>query len=138
MVYQNSQQLQISRCNVCKMDKHDFFRVGIGGSLGAGLRWLVMENTTTQVFPWSTLLVNLFGCAVLGVLIGKKLDKKALLTWGVGLCGGLTTFSTFSLEIALMFRDNEVFISLCYLFISLFAGIFLFKSGLKVSGSKKL
>jgi CrcB protein len=118
------------------MGKYDFFRVGIGGSVGAGLRWLIIDNTTTQIFPWPTLLINLFGCAALGVLIAKNKNSKALLTWGTGLCGGLTTFSTFSLEIALLFRDNEVFIPLCYLFISVLAGILLFKSGLKVFGNK--
>ena len=119
------------------MNKYDFLRVGIGGSIGAGLRWLIIENPTTQLFPWPTLLINLFGCAALGVLIGKNVNNKALLTWGTGFCGGLTTFSTFSIEIALLLRDNEIFIPLCYLFMSLFMGILVFKSGLKACKGKR-
>ena len=110
------------------MRKYDFLRVGIGGAVGAGIRWLVLENTTTQIFPWPTLLINLLGCAALGVLIGKKLDKKTLLMLGTGLCGGLTTFSTLSFEVAVLFRDNEILIPLCYLVASIFFGISLFKA----------
>ena len=119
------------------MSKYDFLRVGIGGSIGAGLRWLIIENTTTQLFPCPTHLINLFGSAALGVLIGKNVNNKALLTWGTGFCGGLTTFSTFSIEIALLLRDNEIFIPLCYLFMSLFMGILVFKSGLKACKGKR-
>ena len=119
------------------MGKYDFFRVGIGGSVGAGLRWLIIENTTTQIFPWPTLLINLFGCAALGILIARNINRKTLLTWGTGLCGGLTTFSTFSLEIAILFRDNEIFIPLCYLFISVFLGMLLFKNALKICGNNQ-
>ena len=119
------------------MGKYDFLRVGIGGAVGACLRWLVIENTTTQIFPWPTLLINLFGCAALGILIARNINRKTLLTWGTGLCGGLTTFSTFSLEIAILFRDNEIFIPLCYLFISVFLGMLLFKSALKACGEKR-
>ena len=119
------------------MGKYDFFRVGIGGSVGAGLRWLVIENTTTQIFPWPTLLINLFGCAALGMLIARNKNRETLLAWGTGLCGGLTTFSTFSLEIAILFRDNEIFIPLCYLFISVFLGMLLFKNALKICGNNQ-
>ena len=119
------------------MVKYDFFRVGIGGSVGAGLRWLIIENTTTQIFPWPTLLINLFGCAALGMLIARNKNRKTLLTWGTVLCGGLTTFSTFSLEIAILFRDNEIFIPLCYLFISVLVGVLLFKSTLKACEDKR-
>ncbi len=114
------------------MRKYDFLRVGIGGAVGAGIRWLVLENTTTQIFPWPTLLINLLGCATLGVLIGKKLDKKTLLMLGTGLCGGLTTFSTLSFEVAVLFRDNEILIPLCYLITSIFFGFSLFKATAKL------
>ena len=119
------------------MCRYDFFRVGIGGAVGACLRWLVIENTTTHMFPWPTLLINLFGCAALGMLIARNKNRETLLTWGAGLCGGLTTFSTFSLEIAILFRDNEIFIPLFYLFISVLVGILLFKSALKACGEKR-
>ena len=94
------------------MKKFDFLRVGIGGAVGAGIRWLVLENTTTQIFPWPTLLINLLGCAALGVLIGKKLDKKTLLMLGTGLCGGLTTFSSFILDAVNHFRNKLITINL--------------------------
>ena len=119
------------------MGKYDFLRVGIGGSVGAGLRWLVIENTTTQIFPWPTLLINLVGCTSLGMLIAINNNRKTLLTRCTGLCGGLTTFSTFSLEIAILFRDNEIFIPLCYLFISVFLGMLLFKNALKICGNNQ-
>ena len=111
------------------MKKYDFLRVGIGGAIGAGIRWLVIETATTStVFPWPTLLVNLIGCAALGIFIGKKIDKRSLLMLGTGFCGGLTTFSTFSFELVILLRDHEIFISLCYLLTSIIFGVIFYKA----------
>lgn len=77
----------------------------LGGSVGAPLRYVTdrwMQARHRLRFPLGTLTVNLVGCLVLGVVAGGVVkagwsaDVQALL--GTGLCGGLTTFSTFSVE----------------------------------------
>jgi CrcB protein len=79
--------------------------VALGGALGSVLRYLTDQHIARRAkstFPWGTLTVNTVGSAILGVLTAWSLHGtepgavRALL--GVGLCGGLTTFSTFSYE----------------------------------------
>ncbi|MBU7596647.1 fluoride efflux transporter CrcB [Streptomyces sp. P38-E01] len=77
----------------------------LGGALGAPLRYLTdvgVQRRHDSGFPWGTLAVNVAGCLVLGVLTGLALhgavpDSLRLLL-GTGLCGALTTYSTFSYE----------------------------------------
>jgi CrcB protein len=79
--------------------------VAAGGALGAVLRYLLdgaVRRRFGPRFPWGTLLVNVTGSALLGVLTGWALgggapDALRLLA-GVGLCGALTTFSTFGYD----------------------------------------
>ncbi|MGB5795439.1 MAG: fluoride efflux transporter CrcB [Mycolicibacter algericus] len=72
-----------------------------GASVGAPLRYLtdrfvqVRHNT---VFPWGTFTANVLGSLVLGVLTGAVGDGRLHLLIGTGLCGALTTYSTFSYE----------------------------------------
>jgi CrcB protein len=87
--------------------------VMLGGAVGATLRYLIdtqVRSRQRSRFPWSTLMVNLLGSVVLGVLTGLTLPAAAEsathAALGVGLCGALTTFSTFGYETVRLFLDG--------------------------------
>ncbi|WP_327312537.1 fluoride efflux transporter CrcB [Streptomyces sp. NBC_01235] len=73
-----------------------------GGMIGAPLRYLTdraVQSRHDSVFPWGTFVVNITGCLVLGTLTGAAAVGPDLrLFLGTGLCGALTTYSTFSYE----------------------------------------
>lgn len=76
-----------------------------GGMVGAPLRYLTdraVQSRHDSVFPWGTLIVNAVGSLTLGVLTGAAVQGAASdsvrVFLGTGLCGALTTFSTFSYE----------------------------------------
>ncbi|MFG2275964.1 fluoride efflux transporter CrcB [Streptomyces chartreusis] len=76
-----------------------------GAAVGAPLRYLTdraVQSRHDSVFPWGTFLVNASGCLILGLLTGAAASGAASshlqLLLGTGLCGALTTYSTFSYE----------------------------------------
>ncbi len=82
--------------------------IALGGVLGATVRWAVAlpgENTT---FPWWTLIVNLLGCALLGAVVARVDDPLRRAGLATGFCGGLTTFSTFAVEVAELQQTSTV------------------------------
>ncbi|MEU4210561.1 fluoride efflux transporter CrcB [Streptomyces sp. NPDC026206] len=80
-----------------------------GAMAGAPLRYLtdrVVQSRHDAVFPWGTFVVNVAGCLVLGVLTGAVPDERWRLLLGTGLCGALTTYSTFSYETLRLAEDG--------------------------------
>ncbi len=106
--------------------------VGVGGALGSVARYVGMSLIATALgglsFPWATLAVNVLGSFIMGILAGlgaliwqPSADLRAFLA--VGILGGFTTFSTFSLDVAgLVERDGwgQAFL---YVTLSLVLGI---------------
>jgi CrcB protein len=91
--------------------------VGSGGFLGAlaryGLSGLVHRQAPLTTFPYGTLLVNLLGCLLIGVVAGYAESRqlfgpevRAFIL--IGVLGGFTTFSTFGYETLAMIRDDEL------------------------------
>ncbi|MGA5410218.1 fluoride efflux transporter CrcB [Streptomyces lavendulocolor] len=79
--------------------------VAAGAAVGAPLRYLTdraVQARHDSVFPWGTFTVNVTGCLVLGLLAGAATagagSPGLQLLLGTGLCGALTTYSTFSYE----------------------------------------
>ncbi|WP_306337471.1 fluoride efflux transporter CrcB [Streptomyces sp. KL118A] len=79
--------------------------VVVGGMIGAPLRHLTdltLRKRYGTDFPWGILTVNVVGCLILGVLTGAvtagAASSHTQLVLGTGLCGALTTYSTFSYE----------------------------------------
>ncbi len=81
----------------------------LGGAVGAPVRYLADGWLTRRLpgpLPWGTFAVNVVGCFLLGVLAAT--GPEGLLTLGgVGFCGALTTFSTFSFETVRLLEDGR-------------------------------
>ena len=104
--------------------------VGAGSFIGGIARYLVSlaMKGISKGFPWTTLLVNLLGCLTIGLLWGfLSRNASESTSWGlfltVGLCGGFTTFSTFSKEALTMLQTGQIWGFASYIAISILAGI---------------
>lgn len=100
-----------------------FLLVGLGGGLGAMLRYGIGLLPYKHTFPLLTLVVNVAGAAVIGYITGisirKELSPNKVLFFKTGLCGGFTTFSTFSLETFTLMQNGQYGYAGLYMFSSL-------------------
>ena len=102
----------------------------VGGMVGAPLRYLTDRAVQTRhdtVFPWGTFAVNVVGCLILGLLTGAVAAGAAgshlQLFLGTGLCGALTTYSTFSYETLRLTETGAVFYAAANVLVSVTAGL---------------
>jgi CrcB protein len=91
--------------------------VGAGGFIGSALRFMVggwaQRAAIASVFPYGTLVVNVLGCLLIGILGGlaeyrQVLDPGQRLFLMIGVLGGFTTFSTFAFETVSLMQDAEI------------------------------
>ena len=95
--------------------------IALGGAAGASVRWAV--GTVLHHGPgvsWATFVVNVAGCALLGIVLAEEWThpRARLLLHdfgGIGFCGGLTTMSTFAVEVVNALNDGRVAQAVVYL-----------------------
>mgnify|MGYP001495966580 FL=1 len=107
-----------------------FLLVFLGGGLGSGLRYLVTisMNQYSKVLPFGTFTVNIFGCLLIGLILGyaqkeNTLTSNQTLLLATGFCGGFTTFSAFANENLELIKNGELFNFSVYTIGSLLIGI---------------
>lgn len=91
--------------------------VGVGGAIGAVLRYLIGE-WMPDGFPWGTLTVNLLGSLILGVIVGMSLSVEMGLLLGTGIMGAFTTMSAYSVDLIELFENSEYGPALSYLLVT--------------------
>lgn len=119
------------------------FIVALGGALGSGMRHLVNLAALRlfgPAFPWGTLAVNIAGSFIMGLfveLLARRFGGSAELRLFIatGILGGFTTFSTFSLDVAVLYERGAVAQAAFYVaasivvaVLALFLGMWLGKS----------
>lgn len=118
--------------------------VAFGGSIGAVGRYLIFyyfERLHKSIFPWPTLIVNLLGALLIGVLWGYF--ERVFVSPGIrlfvfiGLLGSFTTFSTFAFDMVSMIHDGQFRNLIAYILVSNILGLGLAFTGFYFAGGLK-
>ena len=104
--------------------------VGIGGFLGSAARYFMasaVQERFLSNWPYGTFAVNFIGCLFIGLIytVAERtvMSPEWRLFLATGLCGGLTTFSSFSLEIFNLLRGGQFMYAATYITVSLLLGL---------------
>jgi CrcB protein len=116
--------------------------IGSGGFLGSIARYGLqhwVHKVIPSVFPYGTLLVNIIGCFAIGLIYGSMSKSNCLtedwkLFLAIGICGGFTTFSSFSYENIKLLQDGHALQALLYIAASLIIGLAMTFLGMQLAG----
>jgi CrcB protein len=114
-----------------------YLLAALGGALGALARWGVASAlpSSTGSWPWATLLVNLTGCLLIGVLLAVLLARYASSPWlrpflATGVLGGYTTYSTFAVDTVALVDAGRAVLAVGYVLASVLGGVLAVVAGL--------
>lgn len=119
----------------------EIIAIALGGALGAllrfGLSYWIQGRTESSFFPWGILTVNLSGCLLMGILFGvlvEHFDCGPVLRAGlfIGVLGGFTTFSSFSMDAITLIFSGAYGASALYVLVSAAGGILATALGLSL------
>jgi CrcB protein len=93
-------------------DRRRGLAIAAGGAAGATVRWACVTSFPVDGFPWPVFAINVIGSMLLGVVLAEEWShpRSRLLLHdaaGIGFCGGMTTFSTFAIEVVDLTRDGD-------------------------------
>ena len=119
-----------------------FLAVGIGSMAGGISRYgltLATQNVSAFSLPYGTLISNLAGCLLIGLLAGfgaktGLMSSEMRLLLATGFCGGFTTMSSFIYELGQFVQDKEYFFASSYFAATLVGAAIAFALGLMISG----
>ncbi len=110
--------------------------VFVGGGFGSALRFLIGKwlNSSNGGFPYGTFVVNIFGCFIIGIVIGyfsrQHLNQDQTLFLATGFCGGFTTFSAFTLDALRLVEQGRITAAGTYVLASLIVSVAACAAGL--------
>lgn len=101
----------------------NFLFVALGGAIGAAGRYTISLIPVKTQFPVLTLITNIIGALLIGFIAGiagsrEDISQNTVLFWKTGICGGFTTFSTFSLEAFSLLENKAYLAGGCYIAMS--------------------
>ncbi len=102
--------------------------IALGAAVGAPARYLTdraVQSRHQMVMPWGTVAVNVVGSLILGALTGagSTVSPAVLSLLGTGLCGALTTYSTFSFETWRLIEEKSYGSAVANVVVSVLAGL---------------
>lgn len=110
--------------------------VGIGGFFGSVCRYLLSQIPISNAnnFPSNTLIINFLGTLAIGIIAGfsiknSNIDEHLILLLKIGVCGGFTTFSAFSLETVNLINRGEIITAVVYISLSVLSCLFAVAAG---------
>jgi fluoride exporter len=116
-----------------------FLFVALGGAIGAMARYAISLIPVKTGFPVLTLITNILGAILIGFIVGiassnENISENAIFFLKTGVCGGFTTFSTFSLEAYNLFEGKQYAMGSVYVVLSCLGCILGVLCGKKLAG----